>query len=141
METKAKISHNETNDVDRIDDSADLHSGAVKYSTAVQSGADFIYKPGVVFLGFCTGNKIQHHQLYRIPLDRSGRTSGIFRFQRRSGKVAGPTGGYLVGFVFLTVIAGFLWSILKENCHLPFLEWYLERSYVIFSVQSGFLCS
>ena len=40
----------------------------------------------VVFLGFCTGNKIQHHQLYRIPLDRSGRTSGIFRFQRRSGK-------------------------------------------------------
>ena len=31
-------------------------------------------------------NKIQHHQLYRIPLDRSGRTSGIFRFQRRSGK-------------------------------------------------------
>ena len=26
------------------------------------------------------------HILYRIPVDRSGRTSGIFRFQRRSGK-------------------------------------------------------
>lgn len=62
-------------------------------------------------------------------------------FSGGPAKVAGPTGGYLVGFVFLTVIAGFLWSILKENCHLPFLEWYLERSYVIFSVQSGFLCS
>lgn len=62
-------------------------------------------------------------------------------FSGGPAKVAGPTGGYLVGFVFLTVIAGFLWSILKENCHLPFLEWYWERSYVIFSVQSGFLCS
>lgn len=62
-------------------------------------------------------------------------------FSGGPAKVAGPTGGYLVGFVFLTVIAGFLWSILKENCHLPFLEWYLEQAYVIFSVQSGFLCS
>lgn len=62
-------------------------------------------------------------------------------FSGGPAKVAGPTGGYLVGFVFLTVIAGFLWSILKENCHLPFLEWYWERLYVIFSVQSGFLCS
>ena len=29
---------------------------------------------------------IQYHQLYCIPVDRSGRTSGIFRFQWRSGK-------------------------------------------------------
>ena len=38
------------------------------------------------FSVFCTGNKIQYHQLYCIPVDRSGRTSGIFRFQWRSGK-------------------------------------------------------
>ena len=100
MEDKSKISHNETNDTDRIDDSADLHSGAVKYSSTVQSGADLIYKPGVVFLGFCTGNKIQYHQLYCIPVDRSGRTSGIFRFSGVRQKWQVLTGGYLVGFVF-----------------------------------------
>ena len=68
-------------------------------------------------------------------------------------KLAGPTGGYLIGFLFMIPLTGILFektgksfwkqfgAILKENCHLPFLEWYLERSYVIFSVQSGFLCS
>ena len=107
MENKSKISRNETNDVDRIDDSADLHSGAVKYSTAVQSGADFIYKPGVVFLGFCTGNKfstISYIVYLLIGLVGLPVFSG---FSGGPAKVAGPTGGYLVGFVFLTVIAGF----------------------------------
>ena len=55
---KSKISHNETNDADRIDDSADLHSGAVKYSTAVQSGADFFYESGLIFFYFCAWDKI-----------------------------------------------------------------------------------
>ena len=64
------------------------------------------------------------------------------RFQWRSGK-SGRAYGRISGrfVVFDSDRRIFLWSILKENCHLPFLEWYLERSYVIFSVQSGFLCS
>ena len=35
METKAKFLTTKQMTLDRIDDSADLHSGAVKYSTAV----------------------------------------------------------------------------------------------------------
>ena len=80
---------------------------------------------------FLYWEQIQHHQLYRIPLDRSGRTSGIFRFQWRSGKSGRAYGRISGRIVFLTVIAGFLWSILKGNCHLPFWNGTWNDSYVI----------
>ncbi len=36
------------------------------------------------------------------------------------GKLAGPTGGYLVGFIFMALIAGFLWTGFRvtESCRL-----------------------
>ena len=52
--------------------------------------------------------------------------------------MAGPTGGYLVGFVFLTVIADFV-SILKENCHFVVLGMVLEQAYVIFFGNLAFM--
>ena len=64
----------------------------------------------------------------------SGFSGGPAKCGRAYGRISGR-------ICVLTVIAGFFVEHFKGNCHLPFLEWYLERSYVIFSVQSGFLCS
>lgn len=35
------------------------------------------------------------------------------------GKVAGPTGGYLVGFIFITVFAGLVFEKTKEKMRIP----------------------
>ena len=62
-------------------------------------------------------------------------------FSGGPAKVAGPTGGYLIGFLFLTWIAGFFVEHFKGKLYAQWREWYLERLYVIFLGRSGFRCS
>ena len=41
--------------------------------------------------------------------------------------MAGPTGGYLVGFIFMALIAGFLWTDFREKECCRQQEWFWER--------------
>ncbi len=106
-EAEHRPCYNQTDGADWRDDGDNLYSGTALDSASIQPGSDFLYKPCYLSGGICAGNESLHDQLSDLYAAWHGGRSGIFGFTAGVGKLAGPTGGYLVGFILMALIVGF----------------------------------
>ena len=91
--------------IDRVNGSFNLYFGTNVNHTAIYTSTNLIYQSGNLFFNHGYWNETWNDQLSCIFIDRSCRTS----------KLAGPTGGYLVGFIFLALISGFFTEKFSNN--------------------------
>ena len=80
--------------------------GPLVHSASGQSCPHFLHQSGRLDLRLCAGHEIRHGQLSFVSAAWLYRLPVFSGFSGGPAKLAGPTGGYLIGFLFLALIAG-----------------------------------
>lgn len=97
----------------KIPDTYSTYGGGYLYFRAFYhyhsdlAGSDCICKSGNLFYRDASGVEEGYHKLFDLSVDRSCGSSSFFRIFRWAGQVFGPTGGYLIGYIFLALIGGY----------------------------------
>lgn len=85
-------------------DRCHLHSCTAFHTD--RTGANFTYQLCNLSFSLSSGLEERNDQLYPLSSSRTCGTSCIFRIHRRNRKACGPTGGYIIGFIPMAIIAG-----------------------------------
>ncbi len=98
---------NKTDGTYRPDDCSNLRPRTTFHPAAIQPCSDFPYKLCNLPCNLCSRNEKRNNQLHHLPPARSNWFPVFSSFRGGLQVLAGPTGGYLIGFIFLALIMGF----------------------------------
>lgn len=124
------------NDTDRCNDGGNLYNGTALHSAAGKSGADFTWNPCNLFCNLCAGNEKGTASCCIYLLTGFIGIPVFTAFTSGPAKLLGPTGGYLLGYIFMALICGFVVDR-TNNVFLCFWECFLEQLYCIYSERFG----